>query len=498
MLLSRGKKSEVTHQLTPSSAAKIARWIGCYGVVWNLKVTEDKQATEQWFANGRASEGRPKPNQSAAHFVDDIRPWLGEVPSQIRRNAAAKWFEAKNAALKGLRKSPRLRRPFGKKSCVVTAELFEARISEGKLFLGFKSSAASAPFCFLSVEAGQWQREAPRSLVVSRVGSRFFVSWSYEFEAAIEEESVLSERLAMSPASAQEAAVLAVDVGIAQPATLSDGTVYDFSPGAKRSFRRLDVRKRKYQKRMARAKSGSNNRRKLRAKSARVQAKARRIRKDFLHKTAKAIADKAGAVVVLEDLRITNMVRRPKAKPILDAQGTVVRYEKNRAAQKAGLNAAILAVGWGELRTLLSYKLRERNKFLVVVPAHHSSQECSKCRFTDAGNRLTQASFACLACGHAENADTNAAKVLKNRFLTEFRKGTLLPKSKATQKISVRRKPRGSPPQEARCEPVEPDVRPGSDSRQGLRSRKSPSARKACSGPKERERARPESRSSFL
>lgn len=468
MRLTRGKKVEVTQQLEATSASVLARWIGCFSVVWNLKVAEDERAFQAWNAQARSPDSRPRPNQSVAHFVDKSRPWLGEVPSQIRRNAAAKWFEAKQAAIKGLRRNPRFRRPFGKKSCVVTSELFEVRLSEGQLLLAFKASAASVPYCALTVEAGLSQTEAPRSVVVSRVGGRFFVSWSYEYEAAVEDEVVLANRLALSPEDFQEQSVLAVDVGVAKPATLSDGTVFDFSSQAKLSFKRLEKRKRRYQKRMARAKKGSNNRRKLRFQSAHVQAKAKRIRNDFLHNTSKSIADKAGAAVVMEDLRVANMVRSPKAKPVFDIQGNVVRYEKNRAAQKAGLNAAILGVGWGEMRTLLGYKLRERNKFLVVVPPQHSSQECAQCGFIDARNRTTQANFACIACGNAENADVNASKVLKKRFLTELRKGTLLPKSKATKRIAARRTPSGDPPREARREPVEPDVRPGSDSWQGL------------------------------
>lgn len=281
MRLTRGKKVEVTQQLEATGASVLARWIGCFGVVWNLKVAEDERAFQEWNASARSPDSRPKPNQSVAHFVDKSRPWLGEVPSQIRRNAAAKWFEAKQAAIKGLRRNPRFRRPFGKKSCVVTSELFEARLSEGQLLLAFKASAASVPYCALTVEAGLSQTEAPRSVVVSRVGGRFFVSWSYEYEAAVEDEVVLANRLALSPEDFQEQSVLAVDVGVAKPATLSDGTVFDFSSQAKLSFKRLEKRKRRYQKRMARAKKGSNNRRKLRFQSAHVQAKAKRIRNDF-------------------------------------------------------------------------------------------------------------------------------------------------------------------------------------------------------------------------
>ena len=481
MLYQRGKKVEITAQLQSHAASKLAHWIGCFGVVWNCKVGEDEQARKTWSALGRPPEMRPKSNQAAAHFVDESRPWLGDVPSQIRRNAAAKWFEAKQAAIKGLRNHPRFRRPFGKKTCLITAELFEASLDNGVLCLGFKESEGSALFCKVSMPVGLGQASVPKSVVVSRVGRRFFCSWSYEYEAQVESEEVLLGRLALTPEESQDALVLGLDLGVAKPATLSDGKTYGFTPEQKRRVGKLDEKKRRYQKRMARCQKGSKNRRKTRERAARVQAKTKRIRKNFLHQTSKAIAERAPEVVVAENLQITNMVRRPKPVPVRDAQGEITGYEKNRAAQKAGLNAAILNVGWGELLTLLNYKLRERNKVLVKTAPHHSSQECSACGFVDAKNRPSQSAFLCIVCGYSDNADINAAKVLKKRFLNDLRSGTLPRKGIAAKRIAPRRKPKADTPTEVRCQPVEPSVRPESNLWQRPRSRKGRSARNACS-----------------
>ena len=72
--------------------------------------------------------------------------------------------------------------------------------------------------------------------------------------------------------------------------------------------------------------------------------------------------------------------------------------------QKAGLNQAILSSGWYKLEQCLSYK-----SSVVKVPAPYTSQTCSRCGHTDKQNRKTQADFACLSCGHRDNADVNAA-----------------------------------------------------------------------------------------
>ena len=49
-------------------------------------------------------------------------------------------------------------------------------------------------------------------------------------------------------------------------------------------------------------------------------------------------------LIVLEDLAITNMVRRPKAKPDPNQPGAFV---PNGATAKAGLNRSINDAGWG-------------------------------------------------------------------------------------------------------------------------------------------------------
>ena len=60
-------------------------------------------------------------------------------------------------------------------------------------------------------------------------------------------------------------------------------------------------------------------------------------------------------------------------------------------------------------RTMLNYKLADRGGQLIVVPAAHTSQTCSVCGVVNAESRKTQSRFECTSCGHAANADHNAA-----------------------------------------------------------------------------------------
>jgi putative transposase len=47
-------------------------------------------------------------------------------------------------------------------------------------------------------------------------------------------------------------------------------------------------------------------------------------------------------------------------------------------------------------------------------------QQCSECGHVDTDNRPSQAVFHCQACGHTENADTNAAKNILREGLSRL------------------------------------------------------------------------------
>ncbi|WP_344591684.1 transposase, partial [Actinomadura vinacea] len=76
-------------------------------------------------------------------------------------------------------------------------------------------------------------------------------------------------------------------------------------------------------------------------------------------------------------------------------------------AAKAGLNRGILAAGWGMLVERLEHKAPGR---VHKIDPAYTSQRCSACGTTDREARESQARFRCRSCGHAGNADVNAAR----------------------------------------------------------------------------------------
>ncbi len=117
-------------------------------------------------------------------------------------------------------------------------------------------------------------------------------------------------------------------------------------------------------------------------------------------------------LIVFEDLGTQRMTRKPKAKQ--DANG---KYLPNRARAKAGLNKSILDKNWFKLEQYTKYKAHNAGKAFFKVAPNHTSQECAYCHHIHPDNRKSQTRFLCIACGHTDNADFNAAKVIKLRAI---------------------------------------------------------------------------------
>lgn len=168
-----------------------------------------------------------------------------------------------------------------------------------------------------------------------------------------------------------------------------------------RELTRLRVRAQQ----LSRKKKGSKNRAKAKVKLAKQNLRIANMRKDFLHKLSLQYADNQG-IVVVEDLKIKNMTK--------SAKGTEEKPGK-QVAQKRGLNRSITQQSWGLFFEMLEYKVKARGGKFVKVDPRHTSQTCNCCGHVSKENRLTQAKFVCTACGHSANADTNAAKNIRDR-----------------------------------------------------------------------------------
>ena len=140
--------------------------------------------------------------------------------------------------------------------------------------------------------------------------------------------------------------VVGIDRGVTISAALSTGemlTVPRLSSAQQRRLRRL-------QRKLARAKPGSNRRARVKLAIAKLRAREADTRRDWTEKTSTDLARRFD-VIRLEDLQVVGMTR--------SAKGTTQNPGRNVHA-KAGLNREILRSGWGLLVRRLEDKAPDR------------------------------------------------------------------------------------------------------------------------------------------
>jgi putative transposase len=325
-------------------------------------------------------------------------------------------------------------RPVSKKkgnrsSIWLTKELFDLKkdelTGEWKLFIGKKKNNIG----FLSFEAHR-EFQIPASITISKENGHYFVSFNYEDPNLSEktQEELVSE-LGKLPANELMDIAVGLDRGVAIPIQSSAGQSFNFTPEQKKTIERKRQKIRKWQRRLARQKLGSNRRSKVKRSIAKAHRKIADVRRDFAHQTSRALVgkkDEKGQVIdngtqifVMEDLKIKNMTKSPEAKPDEANPGY---FAPNKAVAKAGLNQKLLNSAWGMIAIFLAYKAGHAGKVFIKVSPRFSSQECAKCGHIHPDNRQTQSQFVCQRCGHAENADQNAAEVIKKRGVEEILK----------------------------------------------------------------------------
>jgi transposase len=204
--------------------------------------------------------------------------------------------------------------------------------------------------------------------------------------------------------------MVGVDRGVAVSAALSTGELLHCPTLHLTEAGRL-VR---LQRKLAKAKRGSNRRAQIKAQIATLKAREADRRKDWVEKTSTDLARRFD-LIRFEDLKVSNMTA--SAKGTIAEPGTRVR-------QKAGLNRAILTSGWGGLLTRTQQKAPGRVE--RVNPAY-TSQTCNRCRHVDPKSRKSQPDFECTACGHREHADVNAARNIAAGHAVTARGGPGLP-----------------------------------------------------------------------
>ena len=350
--------------------------------VWNLAVEQFN-----WGRTGRPAPG-PAARQKQLAQARQAFEWLAAGSSSVQQQALRDFDRAAAAYFAGTHRRPTWRRKFFDEGFCVRdsriegvnrkwAQVFIPKLGLVKFRLSRPLPAGKLGMARITCKAGRWHVAFP------------------------------APQPSVTAAPGRDGRAVGIDRGVKTTLALSDATMLRapiMRSGKQKKLARL-------QRQLARCRKGSIRRGKVKARIARLHAGVADRRRDWVEKTTTRIAA-TYAVVAVEKLSTSNMVRAPKPTPDPDAPG---HYLPNGKAAKAGLNRGIYANCWGSIAQRLEDKTSASGTALVEVPSAYSSLECRQCGHSAKENRKSQAEFCCVKCGRQDHADIQAANTILAR-----------------------------------------------------------------------------------
>lgn len=343
---------------TDRQRQSLAQLFGCVRVVWNDALALCKQS-EKLLGFNKLSAMLTQVKKT------EERKWLSEVSSvplqQSIRNldvAYRNFFNSRN----GKRKGNKIGTPrFKKKANQQSAEFTKAAFSVKNDDVNLAKIGKLKPI---------WSRELPSEpssvTVIKDCAGRYFLSFVVELKP--------------NQVDAKNQSI-GIDLGIKTFAVMSNGEKAE-SP----SYKQLDRKVRKLQKKLQRQPKDSKRRSLTRLRIAKLHSQITGTGKDFLHKLSTKVVSE-NQTIVLEDLNVSGMVKNRK------------------------LSRAISQQGWREFRLLCEAKSEKFGRtFQTISRWEPTSQTCSDCGFRWGKIALSVRSVLCLNCGTKQDRDENAAK----------------------------------------------------------------------------------------
>ena len=376
-------KARYRYRIYPTNSQQIslARLFGCTRVVWN-------DALAHCIEEYRAGHKKPSNGALQKQFITQAkkteeREWLGEVSNialQQSLNDLEQAYKNFFQSCKGERKGKPVKLPKFKKRKGRQSAKFHSG--------GFKVHETSVYIAKIGKVKTVWSRELPAkptsATVIKDPAGRYFVSFVVE---------VQPESLPQTTNSC------GIDLGIIDFATFDDGSKIKAPKPLKKNLKRL----RKKQRNLSRKQKGSKRREVARKKVARLHAKQRDTRTDFLHKLSTKIV-KENQLIALEDLNVSGMLknRTPLYPPTGGTQG--------------GSDS-----GWREFRTLLEAKADKYGReFRVINRWKPTSQTCSCCGQKGGKKELSVREWTCLWCAEKHDRDTCCAHASRTKCCKKY------------------------------------------------------------------------------
>ncbi|WP_414563574.1 MULTISPECIES: RNA-guided endonuclease InsQ/TnpB family protein [unclassified Anabaena] len=362
-------KARYRYRIYPTDAQQLllSKLFGCVRVVWNDALAHCK--TEYLGGNKKPSCADLQKLFITQAKKTVEREWLSEVsniPLQQSLNDLEQAYQNFFKSCRKERKGKPARPPKLKKRRAAQS----ARFRKG----GFKVCQTSVYLAKIGQVEVVWSRQLPAEpssvTVVKDAAGRYFASFVVEIQS--------------SPLPSLNNAV-GVDLGITTFATLSTGEKVDAPKPLKKRIGRL----RRLSKNLSRKTRGSKRYEVARKRKAKLQAKLKDTRTDFLHKLSTRLI-RENQAIILEDLNVSGMLKNRK------------------------LSRAISDLGWRQFRTFLEGKAEKYGReFRIINRWEPTSQACSCCGFRGGKLDLSIREWICLNCESTHDRDVNAATNIK-------------------------------------------------------------------------------------
>lgn len=349
-----------------AQATYFARAAGTARFAYNWALAEWGRQFDAW----KIDNNQPKPSQVALRRqLNAIKreqfPWMLEVTKNAPQMAIIQLGDAFKNFFAGRAKYPKFRKKGVHDRFTLTNDQFSLDGSRIRIpNLGWVRMRESLRF------AGKVM-----SATISRQADRWFVSVTVDTP----DQSHLPK--------AENQGAVGVDLGISALATLSTGEPP--IPGPK-AHTALLKRIQRLSRSLSRKQKGSANRRKAKAKLAKLHARISNIRQDAMHKLTSDLTQRFHTIGI-EDLNVRGMMA-------------------NRH-----LASSIADMSFFEFRRQLEYKAAMRGGVVVVAARWFaSSKMCSCCGHKVEVLPLSVRKWTCSRCGATHDRDVNAAINLKN------------------------------------------------------------------------------------
>jgi putative transposase len=340
----------------PNQLEPLAKAFGCARVVWNdalaIFLNEDKPKDVDKRVITQAKRTKQ-------------RHWLSEVSNlvlqQSYRDLLSAWRNYFKS-LKGKRQGKQVGQPKLKKK----PSRQTIRFRKGG-FTVHSSSLKLAKIGHIPMKVSRALPREPSSVtIIKDCAGRYFASFVVE---------VIPETLVETDNS------LGIDLGLSHFAILSSGEKID-NP---RYHKKLLLRIKRANKKLSKCCKESKRREVAKLRLAKLHAKVKDLRNDFLHKlTTKLVRE--NQALAIEDLNVSGLMKNRK------------------------LSRAITDAGWYKFREMLSAKCDKYDRQLIVIDRWEAtSQKCSNCGFRGGKKELNVREWTCLNCGTHHDRDICAA-----------------------------------------------------------------------------------------